>query len=405
MRLRVLELAEFRLFRSLRLDVDPAGFRAIGPNASGKSSLLEAIAMLATTRSPRTSAEREIAHWTSGADLGVPPFARVYGEFDRRDGAHSVDVGLVIEAGGQGPLRKQIRLDQRPVRATDAVGQFKTVVFSPADVELVSGSPGGRRRYLDIAISQASGQYLRALSRYTRVLEQRNSLLRALARERVPASAARPAQELTFWDDELAASAVEVVALRLGAIATLGERARGHYERLTGDDSLQVRYSSSRLAYPDLTVMGGDWRAPPTELRQALAATFAHEIGASRAEELRRGVTVVGPHRDDFQLVAGSADIGRYGSRGQQRLAMIAVKLGELDLLEAAAGEPPVLLLDDVLSELDAAHRSNIVAALSSRNAQICLTTTQESDVGAAALGHLPLLRVSTGTVMPAEQR
>ncbi|MDF3016615.1 MAG: replication and repair protein RecF, partial [Thermomicrobiales bacterium] len=175
MRLRALELDEFRSFRRLVLPIDPAGFRAVGPNASGKSTLLEAIAMLATTRSPRTAAEREIAHWDSGVDLAVPPYARLRGEFERSDGIHHVEIGMTLRERGQSSLKKMVRFDDQPVRAVDAVGQFTTVHFSPEDVSLVSGAPSTRRRYLDVAISQSSRPYLRALSRYGRVLEQRNS--------------------------------------------------------------------------------------------------------------------------------------------------------------------------------------------------------------------------------------
>jgi DNA replication and repair protein RecF len=142
-----------------------------------------------------------------------------------------------------------------------------------------------------------------------------------------------------------------------------------------------------------------DWRAPPQSLRQALSAAFTSSLGAHAAEELRRGITMVGPHRDDFLISANEADLARYGSRGQQRLAVVAIKLAELDLLGDAAGEPPVLLLDDVLSELDAAHRSMIVATIADRSAQVCVTATDESDLASSELSHLPVLRTAGGAV------
>jgi DNA replication and repair protein RecF len=392
MRLLELELNEFRSFRKLHLALSPAGFRAVGPNASGKSTLLEAIAMLATTRSPRTAAEREIPHWASGADLGVPPYARIVGYFERGDERHHIDIGLTID--DRGALKKIIHYDERSMRAVDAVGRFKTVLFSPEDVSLVSGPPAGRRRYLDIAVSQAARPYLRALSRYGRVLEQRNSLLRAFSRDRVTAGSARPAQELAFWDAELTAAAADVLAFRLGAVAALSERARFHYRLLTGVESLTVTYQSARLALEMASAPAAEWRNPPQALRQSLAATVAAALGAATAEELRRGVTTLGPHRDDFSVMADGVDLGRFGSRGQQRLAVIAIKLGELDLLQDAAGEPPVLLLDDVLSELDPNHRAKIVATLAARNAQICVTATEDADLGSLELDHLPLLRL-----------
>jgi DNA replication and repair protein RecF len=399
MRLRALELDEFRSFRRLELAIDPAGFRAIGPNASGKSTILEAIAMLATTRSPRTAAEREIAHWDSGSDLAVPPYARLRGQFERKDGLHQIEIGMTLRDRAQSSLKKIVRVDDRPVRAVDAVGQFTTVHFSPEDVNLVSGAPSARRRYLDVAVSQSSRSYLRALSRYGRVLEQRNSLLRSLSRDRITPQTGRPARELPFWDAELTAAAADLLAFRLGAIQALSSRARQHFEQLTGDASLAITYASPRMDLPETIPANEDWRSPPQSLRQTLSAAFTRSLGSLAMEELRRGITVVGPHRDDFCISANGADLARYGSRGQQRLAVVAMKLAELDLLGDSLGEPPVLLLDDVLSELDMARREMIVVALAARDAQICVTATDESDLASSELAHLPLLRTSKGTV------
>jgi DNA replication and repair protein RecF len=404
MRLRALELDEFRSFRRLDLPIDPAGFRAIGPNASGKSTILEAIAMLATTRSPRTAAEREIAHWDSGSDLAIPPYARLRGEFERKDGIHHLEIGITLRERGQSSIKKMVRFDDRPVRAVDAVGQFTTVHFSPEDVSLVSGAPSARRRYLDVAVSQSSRAYLRALSRYGRVLEQRNSLLRSLSRDRATQQAVRPARELPFWDAQLTAAAADLLAFRLGAIQALSSRARRHFEQLTGDASLAITYASPRVDLPEAIPPNEDWRAPTQSLRQMLSAAFARSLGSLAMEELRRGITVVGPHRDDFCILANGADLARYGSRGQQRLAVVAMKLAELDLLGDSLGEPPVLLLDDVLSELDTARREMIVAALAVRQAQICVTATDESDLASSELAHLPLLRTSRGSVERLEE-
>jgi len=399
MRLRALELDEFRSFRRLVLPVDPAGFRAIGPNASGKSTILEAIAMLATTRSPRTTAEREIAHWESGVDLAVPPYARLRGEFERIDGIHHVEIGMTLRERGQSSLKKMVQFDDQSVRAVDAVGQFTTVHFSPEDVSLVSGAPSARRRYLDVAVSQSSRPYLRALSRYGRVLEQRNSLLRSLSRDRATQQAGRQSRELPFWDAELTAAAADLLAFRLGAIQALSARARHHFELLTGDVALTLTYASPRMELPENISPIEDWRTPSQSARQTLAAAFARSLGSNAQEELRRGITVVGPHRDDFLISASGTDLARYGSRGQQRLAVVAIKLAELDLLCDAAGEPPVLLLDDVLSELDEAHRSMIVASIAARQAQVCVTATDESDLASVELAHLPVIRTGEGAV------
>lgn len=394
MRLRGLELDEFRSFRALRLSIEDRGFRAVGPNASGKSTLLEAIAMLATTRSPRTSAEREIPNWASGVDLGVPAYARARAEFERGDGSHSIEVGLSFDEQSA-RWKKRVRLDGGAVRAVDAVGQLKTVLFSPEDVELLSGSPAGRRRFLDVAIGQASRRYLRALSRYARVLEQRNSLLRTLGRH---GARNRAADELAFWDSELTLSGTEVLAYRIGAVGALRSRASDHYAALGGTASLAIAYIPHRIAAQDPCSIGA-WQEPDQTFRQAMAALFASGLAAARTEELRRGVTAIGPHRDDFVVTVENVDLGRYGSRGQQRLAVIALRLAEFDLLEEAAGEPPVLLLDDVLSELDATHRRRLIGSLATRGSQLCLTATDTEDLEEEELGHLPLLRVRNGTV------
>lgn len=404
MHLRLLELDEYRAFRSLRLDVDPAGFRAVGSNASGKSTLMEAITMLATTRSPRTSSERELANWESGTAYGIAPYARLRGEFTRADGNHSVAFGLAVDEGGRSGIKKSVQFDDQPARAIDVVGQFKTVLFSPDDVELLPGAPGGRRRFLDLGISQARRTYLRGLSRYTRVLEQRNGLLRSLSREGSSSAARRGAQELPFWDSELISAATIVLAERAMYVAGLNVLAREHFERLTGIDSLEIEYQPHRVAaIGDLPAAGTRDETDVTRFQQSLAARFSRALTEVQAEEFRRGVTAVGPHRDDLIFRVGGVDLGRFGSRGQQRLALVATKLAEADLLQAEAGEPPVLLLDDVLSELDQRHRRLVVETIATRPAQVCVTATDLSDLDAPGLSHLPVIQVSPGEVTQAE--
>lgn len=399
MHLRLLELDEYRSFRTLRLELDPAGFRAVGSNASGKSTMMEAITMLATTRSPRTSSERELANWDSGSAYGLSPYARLRGEFVRADGPHSVSIGLAVDEGGRSGLKKNVQFDEQPARAIDVVGQLKTVLFSPDDVELLPGAPGGRRRFLDLAVSQARRPYLRGLSRFTRVLEQRNGLLRSLSREGSASATRRAAQELPFWDSELLSAATIVLSERAMYVSWLSNQAREHFERLTGIDSLEIMYQSHRLALGGLPVPGSRDEAEVTRFQQGLAAQYSRALEEARAEELRRGVTAVGPHRDDVIFRVGDVDLGRFGSRGQQRLALVATKLAEVDLLQGEAGEPPVLMLDDVLSELDQRHRRLVVEAIATRSAQVCVTSTDLSDLDVPGLSHLPIIHVSSGRV------
>ncbi|HEU5434667.1 MAG TPA: AAA family ATPase, partial [Thermomicrobiales bacterium] len=169
---RELELEEFRSYRHLDLRLGPAGLRLVGPNASGKSTLLEAVAMLATTRSPRTATERDLINWRSGEEFGIPPFVRARGRIARAEGETTVELGMQVDAGRPTAVRKRIRVDERAVRASDAVGRLRATLFSPEDVALVTNPPSARRRYLDLTIAQIDPAYLRALARFARVLEQ-----------------------------------------------------------------------------------------------------------------------------------------------------------------------------------------------------------------------------------------
>jgi DNA replication and repair protein RecF len=360
--------------------------------------------MLATTRSPRTSSERELANWDSGAAYGLSPYARLRGEFERADGLHAVAIGLSVDEGGKSGVKKAVQFDEQPARAIDVVGQLKTVLFSPDDVELLPGPPGGRRRFLDLAISQARRPYLRGLSRYTRVLEQRNGLLRSLSREGSASASRRAAQELPFWDSELLSAATIVLSERAMYVAWLSVLAREHFERLTGLGSLEIVYQSSRLpALEDLSIPQNREEPEVARFQQGLAAQFSRALADVRAEELRRGVTAVGPHRDDVLFRVGDVDLGRFGSRGQQRLALVATKLAEVDLLQAEAGEPPVLLLDDVLSELDGRHRRLVVETIATRAAQVCVTSTDLGDLDVPGLSHIPIIHVSSGQITHGE--
>lgn len=395
MHLTRLELEQFRAYERLDLRLDPAGLRLHGANASGKSSLLEAIVMLATTRSPRSGSDRETIRWGSGQEFGVAPFARLLATVERRDGPVEIEIRLQGDADRAGVARKAIRINGRPSRASDAVGQLKAVLFSPEDVALASGSPSGRRRYLDLAISQTSGSYLRALSRYGRVLEQRNGLLRALQKERAAPGSPHVAGQLAFWDAELLDHGSVVAACRAMAIARLSAIADERFRSVTGGSGLELAY---------LPGLGEEPIAADREfehLRLNVRRRFETELERRRGEEIRRGVSVAGPHRDDFAFRSGGVDLGVYGSRGQQRLAVISLKLAETALMTDLAGEPPVLLLDDVMSELDPAHRRMLEQAAGAVAAQVIVTGTDASDWMGDALRRLPGARITEGAVVP----
>ena len=387
-----LSLRDFRTYERLDLALEPGTTLFYGPNAAGKTTILEALFYLATTRSPRAGADRELVRWDAQGDIGTPPFARLLCEVKRSDGKVRLEVVVQRRADDEGQLTgaslKTVRIDRRVVRALDLVGNLRVVLFTPADLALVTGAPAERRRYLDVTLSQLNGRYVRTLSHYQKVVQQRNSLLRAWRERRRPLRGAD--DELAFWDRELTLSGAYVLHERLAAVAELNTLIGPIFCQVTaGDTPLIAAYQS--------TVAGLD--GLPDE--RAIEAAFLANLARIRDDEIGRGQTLIGPHRDDLLLSMGSISVGTYGSRGQQRSATLALKLGEAELMRARAGDAPVLLLDDLLSELDAERRSHLLAALTQPGQQTLVTATGMEDFDAAFLAQAKKIRVENGRLYP----
>lgn len=396
MHLTLLTLEEFRTYQQLALELPPEGLRIAGRNASGKTSLLEAIVLLATTRSPRTSTERDTVRWTSGEEYGVNPYARLGAVVVAKDRRHRLEISLELPEGTARIARKRFRVDGRSVRAHDMVGVLRTVLFSPEDVQLVTGAPAERRRQMDILISQIDRSYMRALSRYGKVLSQRNGLLRTFSRDRVDPGSRAAVAQLSFWDEELVSSGSEIVAGRVVALADLTDLVAERSRFLISDHEIGMNYHP-RL---DLPSSSRDVHGSGGELQQRVQATFLSQLELVRSEEFRRGTTVVGPHRDDFLMTLDGRPLDAFGSRGQQRLGVVALKLSESDMITNRTGERPMVLLDDVLSELDEVHRGLLLDALSAENCQVLVTSADRSPLEHPALEHLPMVQLSGGKLI-----
>lgn len=396
MRLLQLELEEFRVYHHAELDIPEGGFRLSGANASGKTSLLESIYLLATTRSPRASLERDMINWESNQEYGLAPFARVSARLIQYQGSQrTIELTLSADTDRSNAVRKRAKIDGRACRISDLVGTLKVVLFSPEDLNLVLGSPSVRRRYLDITISQLDRAYLRALSRYSKLVERRNSLLKDLGARGSGRSAD---EELAFWDEEFTTYSAYLLAARYRHLSSLSREAAGAFARLNGSDlDLQLEYAGTvdmPEAQIERVVSGSIADAQPV---------FARAIGTQlrdrRSEELRRGSTVIGPHRDDFRYLISGRDLSAFGSRGQQRLAVVSTKLAELAQVVSVTDESPLLLLDDVLSELDPSHQDELLNVLGHTGCQIIVTATSTALLDHPALVHLPAAEVREGNI------
>jgi len=394
-----LHLEEFRSYHTLDLALPPSGARLIGKNGSGKTSFLEAIVLLATTRSARTSSDRELVAWESGEAFGLAPWMRVEAEVRTDLRQHHVAIALELDAAHESVTRKTFALDGQSVRGQDLIGVLKFVLFSPEDVQLVTGPPSERRRQLDVLISQIDREYLRALTRYNRVLPQRNGLLKSFSRDRVSPSSRMAVAELAFWDEELVAAGAYVVASRRLMIDRLAELMRARSGELIDDATLDLAYES-RLDFGPITT--ADNRHTIRSLNEALLVRFHDQLAEVRVEEFRRGVTMIGPQRDDLIFQINGRSLATFGSRGQQRLGVVAIKLSEGDLIAAETDETPVLLLDDVLSELDEVHREQLLRAVVVPGRQVLVSSTDPGPLEHPALASLPVLIIDRGTIRDA---
>lgn len=401
MHLAALTLEEFRCYRHLELVLPSRGLLITGANGSGKTTVLEAVGFLATARSPRAGLDRELIRWGSGEEFGTPPYARVLGRVQAAEGEASLEIALQLDAASPGatPMtRKQMKVNGIGRRAVDAVGTLRAVLFAPTDLNLVTGSPSIRRRYVDVMLSQIDRRYIRALASYTNHLTQRNALLKRFAADGRNPNDPALGEELAFWDEALVAAGAYLHARRAVTLARLSGHAENAFLALTnGGHTLAVRHDASIRTPATLD-------APLAAIEQAATRDFTQALHERRREELRRAVSVIGPHRDDLTLQMDGMDLAAYGSRGQQRLAVLAVKLAEIAVMTDETGEPPVALLDDILSELDPGHRAYVLDTVLAEDEtrQVVITGADVSLLDRPALHSLAHLIARDGALQSA---
>jgi DNA replication and repair protein RecF len=385
-RIARLELEQTRVYRDLALDFPPAGLRISGPNGAGKTTLLEAVELLSTTRPRRGSTDADLIRHDSGVELGVPPYARIAASVMRGDVTVRLEA-FIQRAERRGTSKKLLRVADRPRRASDVVGLLPTVTFAPDDLDLIVGPPAIRRRFLDIQLSQTDRRYLRTLSRYARILAQRNGLLKQAAQTDLGAATA---EQFAYWDEQLIALGAYIVAARVLALQRLGREAAARFSTLSpATGELAVAYRST------IEQNEGWWQAlvngtsDVTDAAQRVGQAYEQQLRRGRAAELARGATLVGPHRDDLAATVDGYDLARFGSRGQQRIAVLAIKLAEIATATAALELRPVLLLDDVLSELDGDHQDALIEAVCDGGGQVLISATSRALLDRPALADL----------------
>ncbi len=343
-----IQLTNFRNYTSLELAPCEGVTVLVGDNAQGKTNALEAVYLTCTGRSHRTRQDRELVKWGE-------PFCSVHVDAVRRDGSHDVEI-IIPETG-----RRKLKISGQDVsRSGELMGHVTGVLFAPEDLRTVKDGPAERRRFIDMALSQLRPAYYYALQRYMRALKQRNEVLKA--------AQFNPSMRATLpsWDEQLAAACVEVMRHRTDYIARLSAAAAETHEHIAlGREKLKIEYRPS---------------AEADDVESVLSA-----LSAARETDLKRQTTSVGAHRDDILLLVGDKDVRAFGSQGQQRTAALAMRLSELTVMTAEMGEAPILMLDDVMSELDPSRRRQLLSHLS--GIQTLVTCTDMDDLAGAEVG------------------
>lgn len=369
-----LSLTDFRIFSRFDQDLPQKALILAGDNAQGKTSLLEAVYFLSTLDSFQASNTADMINFFAlQGDLSV---GRIVADFHRKDGEHHLEIRLIREqqSNGNHSTRKEVLLDGSEIKINEAIGQFNAVLFLPQMLQTLTGSPQRRRHYLNLTISQVDPQYRESLTEFNKALVQRNALLKQL-HER-----SGDPEQLSYWDEKITQSGAYLMFARIQAVQELGFLAASIHQELTrGQEILRMNYLPS---YDPIETPPGQMAMPLDSPADRSGLTlkeiqdgYREKNIARRADDISRGTTTLGPHRDELRFLSNGIDLGVFGSRGQLRTTLLALKLAEVNWLKEKNGEWPVLLLDEVLAELDDNRRQDLLDRLASAE-QALLTTT-----------------------------
>lgn len=376
-----LHLRHFRNYADQAVNFSAPKTIVLGENAQGKSNLLEAVELLSMLKSHRTSRDRDLVQ--DGQTT-----AQITAAIDRGVGPHSVK--MTLRSSGR---RTSILNGETLKRQTDLLGTLNTVQFSSLDLDLVRGGPAYRRGWLDGLLVQLEPFYAHLLNQYGRVLRQRNALLRKADRDETGLPLGDLSASLAVWDAQLAALGTRLIRRRARALERLTPLAQSWHELISGQrEELQIVYRPS-VAREEPRL----WTEP-----EGLQSAFFDKLKQRAIAEQVNGTSLVGPHRDEIEFLINATPARQYGSQGQQRTLVLALKLAELKLIDDVIGEPPLLLLDDVLAELDLNRQNQLLEVIQTRF-QTLITTTHLSAFEADWLKSSQILTVEQGKILPAD--
>lgn len=393
-----LSLHNFRNYKELDLVLRPGLSVFYGDNAQGKTNLLEAVSMLATGKSFHASSDREIVNWFAPEQV-----AHINGLIKRHEDEVRIDIAVfdptptpptsitgepvqprhILTLPANAP-RKRYKVNGVPKKTVDVIGQLKVVLFAPVDLHLVDGSPEERRRFLDRALCQVQPRYCQALIKYQKLVQQRSALLKRIRDHQ------DDPQMLNYPDEQMALLANQIIYERQRMIATLNQVANDFQQALSGgNEHLQIVYHPSFQVDEFLSL-------------NELQKSYHEQLRAIRKREIMQGVCLRGPHRDDLEFLVNGVSMLTYGSRGQQRTVALAAKLAELAFMRSSTGDEPVLLLDDVFSELDHLRRDYLLQQIQ-QHQQVFLTTTDLSSFPPDTLQQARIFHIVEGNAVVAQ--
>lgn len=366
--IKSLQLTDYRNYESLQLNFSPKINVFIGENAQGKTNVMESIFVLALAKSHRTNNDKELIRW--GKDYG-----KIEGVIENRYG----DFPIELKITHKGKKGKVNHLEQS--KLSNYIGQVNVIMFAPEDLNVVKGSPNIRRRFIDMEIGQISSVYLHDLLVFQKVLKQRNQFLKNNQGK----------QNIDFvlldiYTEQYIHAAIQIIRKRHEFINLLQEWAKPiHLKISRGLENLKIKYN---------TVKGLDLNWSINEMK----AFLKNKLDESTTREIERGMTLIGPHRDDLQFFVNDYDVQIFGSQGQQRTTALSLKLAEIELIKKETNESPILLLDDVLSELDDYRQSHLLNAIQN-DVQTFVTTTSIEGIHHETIQHAKLFHVKQGAV------